>query len=64
MGVAGQDSYKAQWLLDAFSSFSQFPLLKVAVYFNAKDVAGSWGENISTPDWTLGKEATEVWIKK
>jgi cellulose synthase (UDP-forming) len=53
MGVSGDASYQARWMADFFRTAKEFPLLRTAVYFNAKDTPGVWGEKYETPDWTI-----------
>jgi cellulose synthase (UDP-forming) len=53
MGVSGDASYQARWMADFFRTAKEFPLLRTAVYFNAKDTPGAWDEKYGTPDWTI-----------
>jgi cellulose synthase (UDP-forming) len=53
MGVSGNPSYQAQWMAGFFRSVQNFPLLRTAVYFNAKDTPGAWPKSYGTPDWTI-----------
>jgi endoglucanase len=53
MGVSGDPEYQAHWMADFFRSVRHFPLLRTAVYFNAKDSPGVWPEKYGIPDWTI-----------
>jgi beta-mannanase len=53
MGVAGDPDYQAHWMANFFRDVQNFPLLRTAVYFNAKDSPGAWPNKYGTPDWTI-----------
>ena len=59
MGVSGLASYQARWMADFFRSAQNFPLLRTAVYFNAKDTPGAWPKEYGTPDWTINPNIFE-----
>jgi len=59
MGVSGLASYQARWMADFFRSAQNFPLLRTAVYFNAKDTPGAWPKEYGTPDWTIDSNIFE-----
>lgn len=51
-GVTGGIKNQKSWLLEAYHSFDNFPLLKTIVYFNKKDSENVWPD-FPTPDWSL-----------
>jgi endoglucanase len=59
MGVSGDPKYQAHWMGNFFRSLQYFPLLRTAVYFNAKDSAGAWPEKYGVPDWTIDPDTFE-----
>lgn len=67
LGVCGSQDFKSYWLRKAFLDFDAYPPLEGVIFFNSKDTEGAWGEDYSTPDWTLQPELIEslvVWKLK
>ncbi len=58
LGVEGEPAYQDAWLRGLFRNAKQFPLLKTAVYFNAKDVV-KWAEELDIPDWRVSGQVFE-----
>ena len=59
LGVAGDPAYQELWMRGLFRNAGKFPLLKTAVYFNAKDSPGAWPEEYGVPDWRISAEIFE-----
>jgi cellulose synthase (UDP-forming) len=53
MGVSGGPKHQARWMADFFRASGTFPLLRTAVYFNAKDSPGAWPDKYGIPDWRI-----------
>jgi beta-mannanase len=53
LGVAGEPAYQEAWMWGLFRNVGKFPLLKTAIYFNAKDSPGVWPEEYGVPDWRI-----------
>jgi cellulose synthase (UDP-forming) len=53
LGVLGGAEDRRRWLAEAFADLSEYPLLQIVVYFNAKDSPGAWAPAYGLPDWTL-----------
>lgn len=53
LGVTGPESYQRAWLGQGLQAMADYPDLKTAVYFNAVDTPGVWGEIYGAPDWRL-----------
>ena len=51
LGVAGDAAFKKEWLKDAFSKFSNYPLLSGVVYFNAQNAPTPFSSLL--PDWRI-----------
>lgn len=59
LGVSGEPAYQESWMRELFRNADQYPLLKTAVYFNAKDHPGVW-ENLNyIPDWRISGKTFE-----
>jgi endoglucanase len=52
LGVAGDQPYRRVWMDELARALHQFPLLRVAAYFNAKDPE-SWPGRYGAPDWRI-----------
>ena len=52
-GVTGSTEYQLSWLSDALRDLRNYPLVRVLIYFNAKDTPGAWGKDYTTPDWRI-----------
>jgi cellulose synthase (UDP-forming) len=53
LGVSGGQSDQRKWMQAALEAMPKYPLLKSAVYFNAKDTAGAWDSRYGVPDWHI-----------
>ena len=56
LGVNGSQGDQQKWVQAAFEVMPRCRLLKIAVYFNAKDAGGVWGARSGIPDWHLDPE--------
>lgn len=52
LGVAGGVAYRRTWFSQVAMSSAAFPLLKIVIYFNAKE-PDSWPEGYGKPDWRI-----------
>ena len=52
LGVAGDESYRQLWFSQVAVVHKTFPLLRIVVYFNAKDPA-AWPDGYGNPDWRI-----------
>ena len=53
LGVVGVPDFQREWLKAGLENMDIFPLMKIVVYFNAKDNEGAWGEKYGIPDWRI-----------
>jgi beta-mannanase len=52
LGVVGDDAYRRLWFSQVAVARNTFPLLQIAVYFNAKDPE-PWPQGYGKPDWRI-----------
>lgn len=61
-GVSGSSDFEAYWVREAFQNFDEFQLLETVIFFNSPDTEGAWGENYTTPDWTINHEVVSAYV--
>ena len=52
LGVVGDDAYRRIWFSQVAVAPNAFPLLQIAVYFNAKEPE-KWPQGYGNPDWRI-----------
>ena len=52
LGVVGDDAYRRIWFSQVAVARNTFPLLQIAVYFNAKEPE-KWPQGYGNPDWRI-----------
>ena len=60
MGVGGDAAHQKSWLAAALLTLHRFPLLRTAVFFNAKDNPGVWEPQYGIPDWRIDPQVVQT----
>jgi len=66
LGVTGSTDYQTFWLQEAFEYLKTSAPVEIVLFFYTKDTEGSWGKDISTPDWRTDPQTISglvKWIK-
>lgn len=67
LGVTGSADYQTFWLQEAFEYLKNSASVEIVLFFYTKDTEGSWGKDVSTPDWRTDPQIISglvKWIKE